>query len=1195
MENEKDFVELDLSETPEPVSGAEAAAMSDATVVVAAADNELGSGVGEAVIDREEWNKIVADVDAKQAEAAKKEKKAKEKDGKKKKKKKKHGFFFWFLITILVLGLAACCAVFFIVKNIIDDTPKIDPTHLYDYLTENSQVLDNEGNLLEYVYEGGSLRTNIDYQDIPKVMINAIVDTEDKTFFTHHGFNFVRIIGAIWDTIKSGGEKRIGGTSTITQQLARNIYLVDTKSSRGWEGIQRKIQEAYYTIIIEKALSKEQILEAYLNTIYLGSNAEGVQAAAQAYFSKDIQDLDLIQASILAALPQSPNKYSPLKRESTATIEDFNAYDVVTKNNTWTVYYNDKIEDKVWVILDNMVKQGHLTQEEFDAMEPQLHDLIRNSLDPSMTIDSSEVVTSYFTDYVVDRVINDLQEQLGYTAEEAHDLVYKGGLTINSTLNLAIQQHVEECFKNDKIFPDAANLDTWWWRGDTTKYDGDGNILTKSWDVAFYKKSNLFKTVTDEETGEVKYVFTMRPSEYTWNEDGSMTVYKGKRLNFYRTQAGDNVEYSMEFHPYYLRKDDGKLYISTGGFVLIDSKYKTRDDNGNLIISSNFFNDTNDSGEKICDSRFTFNDDGSITINPDICTLSVETIQPQGAFVIIENATGKIVCMVGGRKTEGGKLFNRAINPRQTGSSLKPLAIYSTALQKGSTNAKLNAQDGGHRAVYTTATVIDDAPTTYGGVLWPYNSEADPRYNDGRCIYNGHCRLRYAVQQSLNCVAVSVFDHYLSAEECIQQLQNYGVTTLQVEGEYNDVNNGALALGGLVNGISPLEMCAAYATIGNFGVYNSPTCYTTVTNSNGDIILTAQTESHRVLDEDVASLTLNVLRSVVVSRQGEPYGGGMGYYAQINSQEIAGKTGTTSDNYDLWFCGLTPKYSATLWTGCDYNIFVDGYSGGDTTVTWSKIMEGVGAMDPYQQFETRGNFVYRTIDTKTGLLPTEATPGDNLMTEIFIAGTEPTTSNPSARKTVEICCDSGYLATPECKEKGHVMSFARVQRPNGQSWEKTMIGMNLWALSNEQKGALVLRLYDSENDIPDYYCHLHNKDTKTYPVSPIAKYAKYNTKKMLEEYYKLHPDEDPGHTHTWENGVCTECGKECEHEYDENGVCTICGMVNPDGGGGGGEPGGEPGGEGGGEGGGDSGGGGEGGDAGGNSVTDHVLRLLSIY
>ena len=251
-------------------------------------------------------------------------------------------------------------------------------------------------------------------------------------------------------------------------------------------------------------------------------------------------------------------------------------------------------------------------------------------------------------------------------------------------------------------------------------------------------------------------------------------------------------------------------------------------------------------------------------------------------------------------------------------------------------------------------------------------------------------------------------------------------------------------------------------------------------------------------------------------------------------------------------------------------------------------MEGVGAMDPYEQFETRGNFVYRTIDTKTGLLPTEATPGDNLMTEIFIAGTEPTTSNPSARRTVEICCDSGYLATPECKEKGHVMSYNRIQRPNGQSWEKTLIGMNLWALSNEQKGALVLRLYDSEYDIPDYYCHLHNKDTKTYPVSPIAKYAKYNTKKMLEDYYKLHPDEDPGHTHTWENGVCTECGKECEHEYDENGVCTICGMVNPEGGGGGG---GEPGGEGGGEGGGDEGGG----DAGGESVTDHVLRLLNLF
>ena len=1150
-------------------SEAEEAALAGDTVVVAGSESELGSGVGEAVIDRDEWNRIVAEVDAKQSEAPAEETEVKN-GKKKKKKKKKHGFFFWFLMTILVLGLAACIALFVFVKGIIDDTPKIDPTHLYDYLTENSEVVDKDGNLLDYVYEGSMLRTNVEYQDIPEEMIWALVCTEDKTFFEHHGFNFVRIAGAIWNTIKSGGKERIGGTSTVTQQLARNIYLPDTKSARGMEGIKRKIREAYYTVIIERTLSKEQILEAYLNTIFLGQNAEGVQAASQAYFSKDIQDIDLIQAAILASLPQSPNTYSPLKREATANIEDMNAIDVVTKNDNWTIFYNDKIEDKVWVVLHNMMEQGKIvTEEQFNEMEPQLHDLIRNSLNPSMTIDSSEVITSYFTDYVVDQVVADLQTQLGYTEKEARDLVYKGGLTIHSTLDLAIQQHVEQCFENDKLFPDTANLDTWWWRGDTTKYDGSGNILSPStWEVAFYKKTNLFSITTDEETGKETCTFTLRPSEYKWLDDGSMLVYKNKRLNFFRTQVGDDVEYSMEFKPYYLRKADTKLYISTGGHILIDKKYKTRDEEGNLIISSNFFTDTNDSGELISASRFMIQDDGNIIINPDICTLSDETIQPQGAFVIIENTTGKIVCMVGGRKTSGGKLYNRAINPRQTGSSIKPLSVYSTALQKGFTNAKLNAQDGGHRTIYTTATVIDDAPTTYGGVLWPYNSEADPRYNDGRCIYNGHVRLRFAVQQSLNCVAVSTFDNYLSAEECIQQLQNYGVTTLQLEGEYNDVNNGALALGGLVNGISPLEMCAAYASIGNYGVYNSPTCYTTVTNSNGDVILTAQTESHRVLDEEVASLTLNVLRSVVVSRQGEPYGGGMGYYAQITTQEIAGKTGTTSDNYDLWFCGLTPKYSATLWTGCDYNLFVDGYSGGDTTVTWSKIMEGVGAMDPYQTFEMRGDagFVYRTIDTKTGLLPTEATPGDQMMTEVFIAGTEPRTSDPNARKTVEICADSGYLATPECHEEGHVIVQNRIQRPGGVSWEKKMISMNLWALSNEQKGALVLRLYDSEYDIPDYYCHLHNTDTKKYPVSPLAKYAKYDTKKMLEQYYKEHPDEDPGHTHVWENGVCTECGKVCEHEYDENGVCTICGMVNPDVGGGGGDepnPGGGEGGEGG--------------------------------
>ena len=1150
MDNEKEFGQIEEG-APENLSETETAAMNDATVVVAAAESELGSGVGEAVIDRDEWNKIVADVDAKQAEAAEKEKKVKEEKKSKKKKKKKHGFFFWFIMFILLMGIIGCAVVGVFVKKIIDDTPKIDPTHLYDYLTENSKILDKDGQLLSYVYEGSSLRTNVEYQDIPEDMIWALVCTEDKTFFEHHGFNFVRIIGAIWDTIKSGGAKRIGGTSTITQQLARNIYLADTKSDRGWDGIKRKIREAYYTVIIERAMSKEQILEAYLNTIYLGQNAEGVEAAAQAYFSKDIQDLDLIQCAVLASLPQAPNTYSPLKRENTAAIDDFNQYDIVKKNDVYTIYYNDKIEDKVWLILHNMVAQEKLSQEEFDEIEPNIHDLIRTSLNPSMTIDNSEVITSYFTDYVVDQVISDLQSKLGYTEEEARNLVFKGGLTINSTLNLAIQQHMEKCFDDYANFPDTASKSGNWYWIDTTVYDEGLNILNgETYKIAFHHKNNIFSRRTNEETGETEYYFYLKTSEYKWGDDGSLIIYPDHRLNFYRTQVGDEVEYSMEFKPYYCRHDDGKLYISTGGHIIIDRKYKTRDESGNLIIAKEFFTDTNASGELIYESKMTINEDGTILINPNIWSMADEIIQPQGAFVIIENATGQIRCMVGGRKTSGGKLYNRAINPRQTGSSIKPLSVYSTALQKGYTNAMLNAQDGGHRVVYTTATVIDDVPTSYGGVLWPYNSEADPRYNDGRCIYNGHVRLRYAVQQSLNCVAVSTFDNYLSAEECIQQLQNYGVTTLKLDGEYNDVNNGALALGGLVYGISPLEMCAAYASIGNFGVYNSPTCYTTVVNSNGDVVLTAEPESHRVLDEPVASLVLNVLRTVVAPRPGEGYQGGMGWYAQINSQEVAGKTGTTSDNYDLWFCGLTPKYSATFWTGSDYNLYVDGYSGGDTTVIWGRMMEAVGAMDPYEQFDLKGDFVYRTIDTKTGLLPTASTPASDMMTEIFIAGTEPTTADANARRVVEICADSGYLATPECKEKGHVISCARIQRPRGESWEKTMLKMNLWALSNEQKGALVLRIYDSEYDIPDYYCHLHNTNTSKYPVSEIAKYAKYDTKKLLEQYYKEHPGEDPGHKHVWENGVCKECGTVCEHEYDENGVCTICGMVNPDVGGG---------------------------------------------
>ena len=182
-----------------------------------------------------------------------------------------------FIITLILSVVISAAIVFFIVKDALTDLPEIDPTR-YTF-TENSQILDSEGNMLGLIYDG-NLRTEIRFDEISKDAINALVAIEDRTFWRHEGFNYVRLLGAVRDAIVSSSD--ISGTSTITQQLARNTFLRESMSDRSF---YRKIREAYYAMQIEEALPKEDIITAYMNTIFLGANTDGYESAARIYFS----------------------------------------------------------------------------------------------------------------------------------------------------------------------------------------------------------------------------------------------------------------------------------------------------------------------------------------------------------------------------------------------------------------------------------------------------------------------------------------------------------------------------------------------------------------------------------------------------------------------------------------------------------------------------------------------------------------------------------------------------------------------------------------------------------------------------------------------------------------------------------------------------------------------------------------------
>ena len=353
---------------------------------------------------------------------------------KKAKRKKKSGCLKALILLILILGLIGGTIGAVYAAITISQAPEINPKTMYESLNLSTYIYDKNGKVIESVYYDENRRI-CHYEDLSDNLKNAFIAIEDKTFWKHHGFNFKRMGGAVLQSLTSGG---ISGTSTITQQLARNVYLADIKSERS---IKRKIIEMYYAYVIERELSKEEILESYLNTIYLGYGCYGVTSASKTYFGVDLNELTLEQCAALAVLPQAPDTYALIKGEK-------DEYCTKVKKG---IYANDISRDRRELCLDLMAEQGYISQNEADVAKKPLSDFIK----PGVSTTSNKA-TSYFKDYVIDQVAKDLMNEYGKSEQEALNMIYTKGLKIHSTLDSEIQKVVAKELKKDSNFPNTS-------------------------------------------------------------------------------------------------------------------------------------------------------------------------------------------------------------------------------------------------------------------------------------------------------------------------------------------------------------------------------------------------------------------------------------------------------------------------------------------------------------------------------------------------------------------------------------------------------------------------------------------------------------------------------------------------------------------------------------------------------------------
>jgi penicillin-binding protein 1A len=606
------------------------------------------------------------------------------------------------------------------------------------------------------------------YDDYPQILRQALISIEDKDFYRHWGVNVWRIAGAAYRDIRSGG--RVQGASTLTMQLARNLFLSPDRS------FHRKIQEALLAVQIERRFTKPQIFTLYANQIYLGHGVYGFEAASEFYFSKPAKKLTLDEAALLAGLPKSPTYYSPIAHPDHA----------LKRRN---------------LVINSMLEDGMITAEQAAAAR-DLPLRLTVAHDPDS-----------LAPYFVEEIRRYLEGKYG------SDQVHEGGLKVYTSLNMDMQRAA-----NAAVLDGLARYERrHGWRGRLQ------NVLTGDAALASYQHPDW-----DSEPEVNSYVHAL-----VVGVSPISTAIKFGR-------------YSAALAPSDLAWTHRKIpnTLVRGDIVYVKVLSLSADGKARVSLEQ-------DSGA-------------------------------QGALVTIDNATGEIKAMVGGRDFSLSK-FNRATQAlRQVGSSFKPY-VYTAAIDRGA----------------SPDDTIVDAPVTFP---MPSGPPYEPHNYDEK--FEGTITLRRALAQSRNIPALKLADS-VGIKTVIDYARRFGITSSIPP--YLPVALGAVE-------VTPIEQTSAFSVFPNDGVHITPRYLTKVTDYEGRTLEENFPDIKDVISAHTARIMTSMLREVVLH--------GTATAASSLKYPLAGKTGTTNNFTDAWFVGFSPTITCGVWIGYDEKKFLGAKESG---------------------------------------------------------------------------------------------------------------------------------------------------------------------------------------------------------------------------------------------------------------------------
>jgi penicillin-binding protein 1A len=780
-------------------------------------------------------------------------------------------FFGWIFAvgTVLFLvGVAGAAGLFW---HFSKDLP--DYSQLQDYEPPvMTRVHASDGALVaEYARER---RLYLPIQAIPKLVLNAFIAAEDKSFYDHGGLDFQGIVRAGLLLVQNYGTgRRPQGASTITQQVAKNFLLTNEAS------FERKIKEALLALKIERTYSKDKILELYLNEIYLGLGAYGVAAASLLYFDKSVHELTAAEAAYLAALPKAPNNYHPFRQRERA------------------------IERRNYV-LDRMVEDRYLKPEDGEKAKK----------DPLAVTPRPTGAHIYAAEYFAEEVRRDLNDRYG------EKKLYEGGLSVRTTLDPKLQSIARKTLTDGMVKFD----ETQGYRGAVTKLDLSGDWGVKLADQKALSDIAPWRLAVVLEVSDQAARIGLQPGR----EPGG-AVAKDRLIGSIPIEG---VKWAKAASGPDRFKTPSRVsqVLQPGDVIYVEptdkdsAKYRLRQ-------------------------------------IPEI----------SGAIVAMDPWTGRVLSMVGGFSFDQSQ-FNRATQAlRQPGSAFKPF-VYAAALDNG----------------YTPSTVVMDAPIEVdqgpGAGVWRPENYSHKFY--------GPQTLRFGIEHSRNVMTVRLAQD-VGMPLIAEYAKRFGV--------YDDLPTYlSFALG--AGETTVMRMVSAYSMFANGGKRIKPTLIDRIQDRYGHTIFRHDERECRgcqadkwqnqpepsmvdrreqVLDPMTAYQITSMMEGVVQR--------GTATVVREVGKPVAGKTGTTNDEKDVWFIGFSPDMAVGVYLGYDKPKHIGNRAtgGGIAAPIVKEFLKVALADKPAVPFRVPPGIKLIRIDPKSGMRIAAGSPGGLL--EAFKPGTAP--------------------------------------------------------------------------------------------------------------------------------------------------------------------------------------------------------------